>query len=75
VAQTLNTSGAVLSTTPQPMLEVPATKTTAADSLTYGLYTLPYFLSGPLRLYADIRALNSGIRVQQVVFKKNYWQS
>lgn len=75
VAQTLNASGAVVSTSPQPMLEVPATNATAANSPTYGLYTLPYFLSGPLRLYADIRALNPGIRVQQVVFKKNYWQS
>lgn len=75
LAQSLSSSGAVVSTSPQPIVEVSATAHTAANSLTYGEYSLPYFLSGPLRLYAQIRALNPGIRVQQVVFKKNYWQS
>ncbi|WP_157549979.1 M23 family metallopeptidase [Microbacterium sp. Leaf161] len=75
LAQSLDSSGAVVSTSPQPTVEVPATALTAANSLTYGEYSLPYFLSGPLRLHAQVRALNLGIRVQQVVFKKNFWQS
>ncbi len=75
LAQSLNTTGAVVNTSPQPVVEVPASASTAANPLTYGEYALPYFLSGPLRLYAQIRALNPGIRVQQVVVKKNYWQS
>ncbi|WP_186307536.1 M23 family metallopeptidase [Microbacterium sp. 1.5R] len=75
LAQGLDSSGNVISTSPQPVVEVKPTAQTAASSLTYGEYSLPYFLSGPLRLYAQVRALNQGIRIQQVVVKKNYWQS
>jgi len=75
LAQSLDSSGAVVSTSPQPVLEIPATAATTANSATFGEYSLPYFLSGPLRLYAQIRALNAGIKVQQVLVKKNYWQS
>lgn len=75
LAQTLNSSGAVVATSPQPVLEFSPTAATTANSMTFGEYSLPYFLSGPLRLYAQIRALNPGIRVKQVVVKKNFWQS
>jgi len=75
LAQSLDSSGAVVSTSPQPVLEIPATAATTANSSTFGEYSLPYFLSGPLRLYAQIRALNAGIKVQQVLVKKNYWLS
>ena len=75
VAETLNANGSVASTTPQPPIEVPATSNAAVGLTTYGHYSLPYFLSGPLRLFAEIRALNSGVRVQQVIVKKNYWLS
>lgn len=75
MAESLNASGAVVTTTPQPVIEIPRTTSTATEPITYGQYALPYFLSGPLRLYAQVRALNPGIKVQQVVFKKNYWQS
>ncbi|MEV7608301.1 M23 family metallopeptidase [Microbacterium sp. NPDC089320] len=75
VAESLNSSGVVVATSPQPAIEVPATAATADNSWTYGQYSLPYFLSGPIRLTAQIRTLNAGVRVTQVVFKKNYWQS
>ena len=75
VAETLNSSGSVVSTTAQPVLEVPATAATAANSATFGQYTLPYFLSGSIRLFSEIRPLNPGITVKQVALKKNYWQS
>ncbi|MFB4350050.1 M23 family metallopeptidase [Microbacterium sp. CR_7] len=75
LAQGLDSSGNVVSTSPQPIVEVGPTAQTGANALTYGEYSLPYFLSGPLRLYAQIRALNPGIRVQQVLVKKNFWQS
>lgn len=75
VAESLNSGGVVVATSPQPAIEVPATAATAENSVTYGQYSLPYFLSGPIRLTAQIRPLNAGVRVKQVVFKKNYWQS
>lgn len=74
VAETLNASGSVVATAAQPVLEVPATAA-GAGAQTFGQYSVPYFLSGPLRLFAEVRALNPGIRVQQVVLKKNYWLS
>lgn len=75
MAETLNSYGSVVSTTAQPVLEVPATGATAANSATFGQYTLPYFLSGSIRLFSEIRPLNPGITVKQVALKKNYWQS
>lgn len=75
VAETLDSYGRVAGTSLQPVLEVPATGAIAANSPTYGQYALPYYLSGSIRLLAEIRALNPGIRVQQVIVKKNYWQS
>lgn len=75
VAETLNAYGAIVSTTPQPVVETKPTGDTTANAQTFGHYALPYFLSGSLRLFAEIRALNAGIRVQQVSVKKNYWRS
>lgn len=75
VAETLNASGGVTSTTPQPALEIHGTIATTRNSPTYGHYSLPYSLSGPLRLFAEVRALNGGLRIQQVTVKKNYWLS
>ena len=75
VAETLNSYGSVVSTTAQPVLEVPATGATAVNSATFGQYTLPYFLAGSIRLFSEIRPLNPGITVRQVDLKKNYWQS
>ncbi|MFP3607405.1 hypothetical protein, partial [Paraburkholderia sp. SIMBA_053] len=75
VAETLNASGVPVASAPQPALEIPATAAEAANSPTYGEYALPYFMSGPMRLFAEIRALNTGIRVQEVTVKKNYWLS
>lgn len=73
VAESLNSSGGVVATSPQPVLEVPATAA-GAGAQTFGQYALPYYLAGPIRLFAEIRGLNAGIRVQEVVLKKNYWQ-
>ncbi len=75
IADVLNGSGAKVGAAAQPVVEIPATRDTAANSQTFGQYALPYFLSGPLRLYAQIRALNPGIKVQEVTVKKNFWQS
>jgi murein DD-endopeptidase len=75
VAETLNASGAPIATAAQPALEIPATAAEAPNSPTYGEYALPYSLSGSIRLFAEIRALNTGIRVQEVTVKKNYWLS
>lgn len=75
VAETLNASGVVVSTSAQPALEIAATSAEAANSPTYGQYTLPYSLSGSIRLFAEIRGLNTGLRVDQVTLKKNYWLS
>lgn len=75
VAEVLNYSGGVVSTSPQPVMEIPATSASAANSSTFGHYTLPYFLSGSIRLFAEVRALNAGTTIQQVIVKKNYWQS
>ncbi|MDR6142597.1 murein DD-endopeptidase [Microbacterium foliorum] len=75
VAETLNASGVVVASSPQPALEIPATAAEAPNSLTFGQYTLPYSLSGPIRLFAEIRSLNTGLRVEQVTVKKNYWLS
>lgn len=75
IADVLNPSGVKIGASGQPILEVPPTQDDAVNAQTFGQYSLPYFLSGPLRLYAQIRALNPGIRVQQVVLKKNYWVS
>ncbi|MDY0984779.1 M23 family metallopeptidase [Microbacterium sp. CFBP9023] len=75
VAETLNSSGAPIASAPQPPFEVPVTRAEAPNSPTYGQYSLPYFLSGPVRLFAEIRALNTGIIVQEVTVKKNYWLS
>lgn len=75
VAESLNGSGGVLSSTPQPALEITGTVATTRNSPTYGQYSLPYSLSGTIRLFAEVRALNGGLRIQQVTVKKNYWQS
>lgn len=75
VAETLNASGVPIASSPQPALEIPATAAEAPNSPTYGQYTLPYSLSGPIRLFAEIRSLNTGTRVEQVTVKKNYWLS
>ncbi|KQZ22529.1 hypothetical protein ASD43_14565 [Microbacterium sp. Root553] len=75
IAESLNGSGAVVETAVQPPLEIPATADTGPNTPTFGVYTLPYFLSGRLRLYSQIRALNAGIKVQRVTVKKNYWLS
>jgi len=75
IADVLDASGAKIGAAGQPVVEVPPTRDTATNSQTFGQYDLPYFLSGPLRLYAQIRALNPGIKVQQVTVKKNFWQS
>ncbi|MGK3950189.1 M23 family metallopeptidase [Microbacterium sp. K2] len=75
VAETLNASGGVTNVTPQPALEIRGTIATTRNSPTYGDYSLPYSLSGPIRLFAEVRALNAGLRIQQVTVKKNYWVS
>lgn len=75
VAETLNTSGGVINVTPQPALEIRGTIATTRNSPTYGDYSLPYSLSGSIRLFAEVRALNAGLRIQQVTVKKNYWIS
>jgi len=75
VAETLNASGGVTNAAPQPALEIRGTIATTRNSPTYGSYSLPYSLSGPLRLFAEVRALNGGLRIQQVTVKKNYWLS
>ena len=75
VAETLNASGGVTNVTPQPALEIHGTIATTRNSPTYGHYTLPYSLSAPIRLFAEVRALNGGLRIQQVTVKKNYWVS
>lgn len=75
VAETLNASGAVIGTSIQPAVEVAATAAALPTSTTYGYYALPYSLSGPIRLFAEIRALNSRVRIRSVTVKKNYWQS
>lgn len=75
VAETLDSSGRVVDTSVQPSLEIPATADTSPNTPTFGQYTLPYLLSGRLRLFAQIRALNAGIKVQRVIVKKNYWLS
>ncbi len=75
VAETLNASGVPIASAPQPAIEVPATAAEASNSPTYGEYALPYFLSGPVRLFAEIRGLNTGLRVGEVTVKKNYWLS
>lgn len=75
VAETLDSIGNIVSSTMQPVIEIPATTAASATAATLGHYSLPYFLSGPLRLYAELRVLNAGITVQQVDFKKNFWRS
>ncbi|MCI1019199.1 M23 family metallopeptidase [Microbacterium sp. C5A9] len=75
VAEVFNYAGGVVSTSPQPVMEIPATSASAANASTFGHYTLPYFLSGSIRLFAEVRALNAGTTIQQVIVKKNYWQS
>ncbi|WP_455905391.1 M23 family metallopeptidase [Microbacterium sp.] len=75
MADVLNASGGKIGAVGQPVVEVPPTRDAAANALTFGQYDLPYFLSGPLRLYAQIRALNPGVKVQQVILKKNFWLS
>lgn len=75
VAETLDPYGKVVDTAVQPSLEIPATADTAPNTPTFGQYSLPYFLSGRLRLFAQVRALNAGIKVQRVIVKKNYWLS
>lgn len=75
VADVLSADGTKVGAVAQPAVEIPPTGDAATNAQTYGQYALPYYLSGPLRLYAQIRALNPGIRVQQVTVKKNYWQT
>lgn len=75
VAEALNPSGVVVKTSFQPVIEIPPSGDSATNSQTFGHYALPYFLSGSLRMFAQVRALNAGIRVQQVTLKKNYWAS
>lgn len=75
VAESLNLSGAVINVSGQPVLEISPSGDGATNPQTFGQYALPYFLSGTIRLYAQVRALNSGIRVQKVTVKKNYWVS
>lgn len=75
VAETLDSYGNVVSTSLQPVIEIPATAAAGAAAATLGHYSLPYFLSGPLRLFAELRVLNAGITIQQVDFKKNFWAS
>lgn len=75
VAESLDLTGAVTKTSGQPVLEIPPSRDSAVNPQTFGQYALPYFLSGPLRLFAQVRALNAGIRLQKVIFKKNYWVS
>lgn len=75
VADVLDAYGTKIGASAQPTVEVPPTGDASANAQTFGQYALPYFLSGPLRLYAQIRALNPGIKVQQVTVKKNFWQS
>lgn len=75
VAETLDTYGNVVGTSLQPVVEIPATAAAAANAATLGQYSLPYFLSGPLRLFAELRPLNPGITMLQVDLKKNFWQS
>lgn len=75
VAEALSPSGAVVKTSFQPVLEIPPSGDSAPNAQTFGQYAVPYFLSGAFRLFAQVRALNPGIRVQQVTLKKNYWVS
>ncbi|WP_323742275.1 M23 family metallopeptidase [Microbacterium sp. UFMG61] len=75
VAEALDSAGQVTKTSGQPVLEIPPTRDSAVNPQTFGQYAVPYFLSGRLRIFAQVRALNSGIRVQKVIVKRNFWLS
>lgn len=71
MAEFLSSSGSVVRRDAQPVVEIP--RTADSGGPTYGQYVMPYFLSGSIRMLAQVRALNPGVVVEEVVFKKNYW--
>lgn len=73
VAESLTATGAVAHTFVQPAVEIP--KTISADGLTHGQYVMPYFLIGPIRLFAHVRSIAGTAKIEEVTVKKNYWQS
>ncbi|WP_176697224.1 M23 family metallopeptidase [Microbacterium sp. 3J1] len=66
-------SGPVVSTHPQPVTEIRATA--AAGSPTQGQHAQSYQLAGPMRLFVQVMALNSGVTLTGVSVRKNYWIS
>ncbi|MGJ0388313.1 M23 family metallopeptidase [Microbacterium sp. CGR1] len=66
-------SGPVVSTQVQPVTEIRATA--AAGSPTQGQHSQSYQLVGPMRLFVQVMALNSGVTLTGVSVRKNYWTS
>lgn len=66
-------SGPVVSTVYQPVTEIRATA--AAGSPTQGQHAQSYQLVGPMRMFVQLMALNSGVTLTRISVRKNYWMS
>lgn len=66
-------SGPVVSTHVQPVTEIRASA--AAGTPTQGQHAQQYQLVGPMRLFVQVMALNSGVTLTGVSVRKNYWTS
>ncbi|OAN40185.1 hypothetical protein A4X16_13265 [Microbacterium sp. H83] len=66
-------SGPVVTTLVQPVTEIRATA--AAGSPTQGQHAQSYQLVGPMRLFVQLMALNSGVTLTGISVRKNYWTS